>query len=516
MTPLHNKRPAATIMVQGTASHVGKSALAAALCRILAQDGYRVAPFKSWNMALNSYVTADGGEIGRAQGEQAEAAGIEATVDMNPILVKPKGPGQAQVIVRGRAHGDVGYEQRSRQDYVDFCLEIIGQSLATLREDYEIIVLEGAGSPAEINLMEQDVANMKAAALADAPVLLVSDIDRGGALAAAVGTMLLLPAQDAKRVAGFIFNKFRGDRSILEPGLAVVEERTGVPVLGVVPYLEQPGLAEEDGVALEREQAGPQANDAGRLRICAVRLPHISNFTDFDELAKEEDVSFLYADTPAALIGADAVILPGTKNSMRDLAFLRESGLAAAIVELKSRGASVVGVCGGYQMLGRTLADPDGSEAGGQAAVLPGLGLLETETRFYAEKKVTRAVAVSCLPFAQGEPVEGYEIHMGQSERAAGCAPAFLLDGQLPEGARSADGAVWGTYLHGVFDRPLFRRSWLNQLRARRGWQPLGAAAVQDRAARFDGLASTVREALDMEAVYRLLGLPGPRKEGGL
>lgn len=505
---------AVAIMIQGTASHVGKSAMVAALCRIFARDGYRVAPFKSWNMALNSYVTADGGEIGRAQGEQAEAAGIEATVHMNPILVKPKGPGQAQVIVRGRVHGDVGYDERSKKEYIDFSLGIIRESLEILKRDYEIVVLEGAGSPAEINLMDQDVANMKATALAGAPVLLVSDVDRGGALAASVGTMLLLPPADRERVAGFIFNKFRGDKNILAPGLALLEERTGVPVLGVVPYLELSNLAEEDGVALER--GTPQrARSEAKLRVCVIRLPHISNFTDFDALAAEDDVDLCFTEDPGILQGADAVILPGTKNSVRDLQFLDDTGLAEAVTRFAARKSPVVGICGGFQMLGEELADPEGSESGGRPSVRRGIGLLQTETRFFPEKKVTRVEGKALLPFAAGERVAGYEIHMGQTRLRPGCSPAFSLDGVAADGAVSLCGTVWGTYMHGVFDSPGFRRAWLNQLRQRRGWQPLGALAEQDRSKRFDLLADTVAGALDMKAVYSLLGLSGPRKGGG-
>ncbi|EEG78269.1 cobyric acid synthase [Dethiobacter alkaliphilus] len=508
---MQRKAKAKTIMIQGSASHVGKSALATALCRIFAQDGYRVAPFKSWNMALNSYVTCDGGEIGRAQGEQAEAAGIEATVDMNPILVKPKGQGQAQIIVRGRPHGDVSYAARSQEDYIRFSLQVIARSLDTLRDEYDIIVLEGAGSPAEINLADQDVANMKAAKLAEAPVLLVNDIDRGGALAAAVGTMLLLPQEDQQRIAGFIFNKFRGDKAVLEPGLKVVEERTGRPVLGVVPHI-QTNLAEEDGVALERSAYCGESQ--GKLQICVVRLPHISNFTDFDALAAEEDVELIYVDEPEKLSGADAVILPGTKNSMRDLQFLRQHGLDSAILAACEQKIPVVGICGGYQMLGEKLWDPHGGESGSGAAEATGLGLLAVTTRFYPEKKVVRAEGESRLSFALGEKVSGYEIHMGQSEREPGCSAAFTLSGEGGnDGAVSACGRIWGTYLHGVFDRPGFRRAWLNRLRQSRGWQELGTEALDHRESSFDKLAAEVRRALDMDAIYQLLELPGKKKE---
>jgi len=505
----NEEKLAATIMVQGTASHVGKSALVAALCRIFVQDGYRVAPFKSWNMALNSYVTADGGEIGRAQGEQAEAAGIEASVHLNPILVKPKGPGQAEVIIRGKHHGNVNYETRSQAEYLNFSMQIIGESLDLLRHKFEIIVLEGAGSPAEINLQHQDVANMKAAHLATAPVLLVCDIDRGGALAAAVGTMLLLPEEDRKRVAGFIFNKFRGDRTILEPGLKIVQEKTGVPVLGVVPYLTQTGLSEEDGVALDGSLSIGE-HEPDRLRICVVLLPYIANFTDFDALAREKDVFLFYASAPEELIGADAVILPGTKNSIHAMHFLQESGLAISIKELTASGVPIVGICGGYQLLGQSLADLTGGEGGGQPVLVSGLGLLPTETRFYPQKRVRRVSATACIPFAATEKVEGYEIHLGQTERAFGCVPAFLLENGTEDGAVSSDGLVWGTYLHGIFECPGFRRSWLNTLRAKRHWPLLAASTPEDKGARFDILADAVRSSLDMSAVYRLLSLPGP------
>lgn len=515
MVAKNERKLAATIMLQGTASHVGKSALVAGLCRIFMQDGYRVAPFKSWNMALNSYVTADGGEIGRAQGEQAEAAGIEASVHLNPILVKPKGPGQAEVIIRGHHYRNVDYETRSQEAYLNFSLQIIGESLALLRRDFEIIVLEGAGSPAEINLQHQDVANMKAASLASAPVLLVCDLDRGGALAAAVGTMLLLPEEDRKKVAGFIFNKFRGEFAILEPALKIVQEKTGVPVLGVVPYLAQTGLGEEDGVALDCSYANVE-HGADQLRICAIRLPYIANFTDFDALAREKDVSLFYASTPEELVGADAVILPGTKNSIAAMRFLLESGLALGIKELAGCGVPVVGICGGYQLLGQSLADLTGGEGGGAPLLLSGLGLLPTETIFYPQKRVRRTNATACLPFAVTEEVDGYEIHMGQTERAFGCAPAFLLENDTEEGAVSADGTVWGTYLHGLFERPAFRRSWLNTLRARRHWPLLAATAPEDKGSRFDLLADAVRSSLDMSAVYGLLSLPGPRKGGKL
>jgi adenosylcobyric acid synthase len=335
-------------------------------------------------------------------------------------------------------------------------------------------------------------------------------VDRGGALAASVGTMLLLPPEDRARVAGFVFNKFRGDMSILQPGLAVVTERTGVPVLGVIPYQEGLRLAEEDGVALEQAKAG--VRDGRLLQIRVVALPHISNFTDFDVFSGEEDVSLTYVTSVSELDGVDAVILPGTKNSMRDLAYLRERGLDRAMQNLVKGGTTVVGICGGYQLMGRTLEDPEGEESGGAATVQQGLDLLAVSTRFYPQKEVTRTAGTSLLPFAEGEPVSGYEIHMGQTRADSGIPAVIARQDGGTDGAVSACGNAWGTYLHGVFDAPGFRRAWLNVLRERRGWQPLGTAALQDRYTRFDQLADTVRAALDMDAVYRLTGLSGPKR----
>ncbi|NLM46567.1 MAG: cobyric acid synthase [Firmicutes bacterium] len=503
-------RRAAAIMVQGTASHVGKSTLAAALCRIFARHGYSVAPFKGWNMALNSYVTADGGEIGRAQGEQAEACGIEATVHMNPILIKPSAPGKSHIIVRGRVFAERGYAPDA-PDETAYMLQVIGESLALLRREYEILVLEGAGSPAELNLMERDVANMKTAALAEAPVLLVGDMERGGALAACAGTVSLLPVEDRVRVAGFILNKFGGDPARLQPAVAALEAHTGLPVLGVIPHLSATGVAEEDGAVLESTPRAAAAD--GKLQICVLRLPHISNFTDFDPLQAEKDVALLFSTAAEDVAAADAVILPGTRNSMYDLLFLQKLGLDSMIRRLAAAGVPIAGICGGFQILGEMLSDPEGRELGGRGAELRGLGLLPVRTHFLPEKKVGRTVAESRLPFAPNVKVRGYEIHRGQSERKAGCRPAFLLQDGREDGAVAAGGLIWGTYLHGFFDSPAFRRAWLNMLRRRRGWQPLGEAAEAERSRRFDCLADAVEAALDLQAIYDLLGLDGPRKE---
>ncbi|MBX6396525.1 MAG: cobyric acid synthase, partial [Alicyclobacillaceae bacterium] len=403
-------------------SNVGKSWLCTGFCRVFAQDGWRVAPFKSQNMALNSYVTADGGEIGRAQGIQAEAARVEATVDMNPILLKPKGEMTAQLIVRGRPLADVSAgEYRDR--YVSEVFEIVRDSLDRLRREADVVVIEGAGSPAEINLKDRDIANMRVAALAEAPVLLVGDIDRGGVFASLVGTLALLDEEERSRVKGFLINKFRGDRSLLEPGLRWLEERTGVPVLGVIPWAEVE-IDGEDSLALRMTERD------GEVEIVAVRLPHLSNFTDFDPLRLEPDVRFRWVKHVEELGEPDVVLLPGTKNSMHDLAWLHKSGLAKAIAALADRGRWVVGICGGYQMLGKRLSDPSGLEGDGSPE-LPGLGLLPTETVFVPGKRTVRVTGKvvadeEALADVRGVEVAGYEIHMGRTWWRGGKGAPFL------------------------------------------------------------------------------------------
>ncbi|ATY84149.1 cobyric acid synthase CobQ [Kyrpidia spormannii] len=513
--------PARCIMLQGTASNVGKSWLATGFCRVLAQDGWRVAPFKSQNMALNSYVTMDGGEIGRAQGVQAEAAGVIATVDMNPILLKPCGPASAQVILRGKPLTDAGAREY-RERLIPELLGAVKESLDRLRQEAEVVVIEGAGSPAEINLKDRDIANMRIAALADAPVLLVGDIDRGGVFASFVGTLELLNPEERRRVKGFLINKFRGDPSLLEPGLKWLEARTGVPVIGVVPWEDLP-IDGEDSLAL------PGGFGEGPLEIVAIRLPHLSNYTDLDPLRLEPDVRIRWVERPEALGDPDAVILPGTKNSIGDLVWLRDRGLAAAIGDFAARGGRVVGLCGGYQMLGIRLTDPEGIEGGRPGEEVPGLGLLPAETAFFPTKRVLRragrVAAEELGPDLQGVPVEGYEIHMG---RTSWCEePRSLLwlesaggEAGYPEGAVSRDGKVWGTYVHGIFDSWAFRRRWLDGLRREKGLPPLEGQvrdmyAVREEA--FDRLAALLRQHVDWERVYRFLALepPGaPRRRG--
>jgi adenosylcobyric acid synthase len=492
-------------MVQGTASGVGKSLLAAALCRIFARAGYRVAPFKAQNMSLNAAVTADGGEIGRAQAVQAAAAGIEPTVDMNPVLLKPETDDHSQVIVRGRAVARLdwyGYTALAPRLWPE-----IVASLERLRAGHDLVVIEGAGSPAEINL-PADIANMRVAALAEAPVLLVGDIDRGGVFAALIGTLALLSAEDRARVAGLVVNRFRGDASVLRPGLEQLRARTGVPVLGVVPHLGVAPLPEEDSLGLE--SLARDVADA-RVVVAVPRLPHMANFDDLEPLAAEPGVALHLVVRPEAIDGADIVILPGSKTTVADLAWLRERGLDTAIARAAVDGRIVVGVCGGYQMLGERLDDPDHVES--DVGAVAGLGLLSIVTTF-APEKITRRVHGSVLPggplgAAAGEVIDGYEIHCGHTTVLSG-APVLALvqEGQVErvDGARA--GSVVGTYVHGCFASGALRRALLTVAAARRGvaadprW---GTDAPGDR---YDWLATRVAAALDLDALGRLARRP--------
>jgi adenosylcobyric acid synthase len=500
-------------MIQGTASHVGKSILVTALCRIFKQDGYRVAPFKAQNMALNAYVTSDGGEIGRAQGIQSEASGVAATVDMNPVLLKPKRDTVAQVIVHGRRVGDFSARDY-RENYLEKAWKAVTESFARLAAEYEIIVIEGAGSPAEVNLRERDIANMRAAALADAPVILVADIDRGGVFAQLVGTTQLLPPDEAARIRGFVINKFRGDSSILEPGLRFLEENTGRPVLGVLPYLPDLGVAAEDSVSLNDGVVRPSTHvrECWALDIAVVRLPRIANFDDFDPLLLEPDVSLRFVTHPALLGIPDLVILPGTKNTVADLHWLYATGWADVICRRVGCGTPVLGVCGGYQMLGKEIRDPEGCED--EAGAFSGLGLLDAATVFLPEKVTARSHGVvtgaGMLAELKDEKVNGYEIHAGETVLGSKAEPVFVLKqshGETAEG--SIRGAVFGTYLHGLFEADGFRRGFLNLLRKRRGLAPedFGVSFIRCKETSFDRVAATVREHLRLDEVYSWLNL---------
>lgn len=501
---------ARTIMFQGTSSHVGKSVLVAALGRLLYRDGYRVAPFKAQNMALNAFVTADGGEIGWAQAMQAQACGLAPRVEMNPILLKPTGPASSQVIVKGRPAGTLTASAYHRRDNLSFW-PAVEECWQRLSQEYEIVVIEGAGSPAEVNLADRDIANMRTARMAGAPVILVADIDRGGALASLVGTLELLPPEDAARVCGFILNKFRGDKELLQPALAFLEERTGRPVLGVVPYLEDIGLPEEDSVSLEQTTKRSSGRSCD-LHIAVIGLPRISNFTDFQSLAEEEEVDLYYARNPSELGSPDAIILPGSKNTLEDLAWLRATGMAAFIVRRYREGTPVVGICGGYQMLGQVLRDPARVESTAGAA--EGLKLLPVETVFQEQKttrQVTGVIIAGGMFFQEirGSQVQGYEIHHGNTRPLDGCQPVFWLN-ETREGAISRDGLCWGTYLHGLFDNDDFRRHFLNVLRQRRGLAPKAGPTMSATARReqaFDRWAWWIRDSVDVERIYHLLGI---------
>ena len=493
---------ASCIMVQGTMSGAGKSLLCAALCRIFAQDGYRTAPFKSQNMALNSFVTRDGLEMGRAQVVQAQAAGIEPDVRMNPILLKPSSDVGSQVIVNGEVRG-----QMPAAAYFKMKKSLIPDILAaynSLAEAVDIIVIEGAGSPAEINLKADDIVNMGLAKLVDAPVLLAGDIDRGGVFAQLYGTVELLEPDERARIKGLIINKFRGDVEILRPGLAMLEEKTHLPVLGVVPYLKV-DIEDEDSLS-ERLETGKTVKP---LDIAILRLPHISNFTDFMPLEQHPLLGVRYVQNAHTLGTPDLVILPGTKNTVDDLLWLRQSGLEPALLRLAAGGTPVLGVCGGYQMLGQTLADPDGTESG-RAQTLRGLGLLPTRTTFTAQKRRAQVTAeATAAPFA-GAALTGYEIHTGRTE-VEGRPFCTQADG-TPEGC--VQDRVFGTYLHGLFDTGELTEKLVAALCARKGISPTTAALMpmeQYRQQQFDLLAEGVRKALDMDALYAAMGLA--RKE---
>lgn len=495
---------AKVIMVQGTTSHAGKSVLAAALCRIFARRGLRVAPFKAQNMALNSYVTPDGGEIGRAQAYQAAAAGIEPHVDMNPVLLKPNSMTGSQVIVLGRPLRNMSV--REYHAFQPTVWPTVTEALDRLCAQYDLVVIEGAGSPAEINLHDRDIVNMKVALYANCPVLLVGDIDRGGVFASLVGTTELVTEEECALIKAFVINKFRGDASLLDSGIDFLQQRTGIPTLGVIPYLKDWRGDEEDSLGVEDRR---RVKKDAPLTVTVVRLPFISNFTDFDALADEEDVAVRYATTPAELAGADAFILPGTKSTTDDLRWLRESGMATALLAQVAAGTPLIGICGGYQMLGRRILDPLGVESA--QAEIAGLGLLDIDTTFDSEKRTVRASG-QLTGIALGEagtPVSGYEIHMGQSTRASGVPPLVTLTDatgvDIHDGAASPDGQVCGSYLHGIFDHPVLRRGWLNRLRAGKGLPAL--PVVDDTQSDLDRLADHVSAYLDMERLEEIIGI---------
>jgi len=502
---------AKNIMIQGTMSNAGKSLLVAGLCRIFRQDGFATTPFKSQNMALNSFITEEGLEMGRAQVVQAEAAGVSPSVFMNPILLKPTNDMGSQVIVNGEVIGNM-----NARDYFTYKKELVPDILKAyqqLERQFERIVIEGAGSPAEINLKQDDIVNMGLAKLVDAPVLLVGDIDRGGVFAQLAGTVMLLEPKERARIQGMIINKFRGDQSILDPGVEMIQEITGIPVVGVVPYM-QVDIEEEDSLTGRFAAENP----AGLIDIAVIRLPRISNFTDFAVFEQMEQINLHYVTSAGQLGQPDMILLPGTKNTISDLKWLRQNGLEAAIYRAKERGSVVFGICGGYQMLGMHISDPEQVEEGGQ---LRGMGLLPVNTTLTREK--TRSQVQGCLgkltgvlECLSGIPFAGYEIHMGRTEldEVQGAAVAeiqqqtYRMDGCCKEN-------VYGTYIHGIFDEEGIVKAMLASLAERKGIT-LGNLTQMTRKeykeTQYNLLADTLRRHLDMEKIYQIMEKAGKQE----
>ena len=507
-------------MLQGTGSNVGKSALVAGLCRIYWRRGLKVAPFKAQNMALNSFITPQGDEIGRAQAVQAEACGLEPHVDMNPVLIKPNSDVGAQVIVHGKPVANMSAVVY--HDYKETAWQAVLSSLKRLREEYELVIIEGAGSPAEINLRDKDIVNMGLATRVKAPVLLIGDIDKGGVFASLVGTLELLEVDERELIKGFIVNKFRGDVSLLEPGLEMITARCGVPFVGVVPWFgKEIYLPEEDGVALESgAQKGLCEADSAAdatLAIAVIRLPHISNFTDFDPLLHEPHVRLDYLEPQSPLAGYHLIILPGSKNTLADLAFLQEVDLPRRLKAFSEAGGAVVGICGGFQMLGRSLRDPGMIESG--CGEIEGLGLLPVITEMAPEKITVQCRArVVASDFGRDLEVQGYEIHQGRTF-LQGTAESLLqvtqTDGlQYDDGFIVDHGRVWGSYMHGIFDDDSFRTAYLNWLREAlaSGWQSAkvevpGKPYKQRKEDGLNALAELLLRSLDMKIIDQLVGL---------
>ena len=488
------------IMIVGTTSHAGKSLLTAAICRILSRRGWRVAPFKGQNMALNAYVTANGGEIGYAQAVQAWAANVTPTVEMNPILLKPQGDMTSQVIIKGKAVGKVNAADYYEQ-YFEIGWRAIEESLQHLGTEFDLIVCEGAGSPAEINLKHRDLTNMRVAKHLNASTLLVVDIDRGGAFAHVVGTLELLDPEERALIRGVVINKFRGQRSILQPGIKWLEERTGIPVIGVIPWIDQVFPAEDSLDLLERRHYKSHSD----LNVAVIRLPRISNFTDFDPLESETSVTVKYLSPKQDLGHPDAVIIPGSKTTIADLLVLQKSGMAEAIQNYAAAGGTVLGICGGFQMMGQMVADPEGIE--GEAGRYKGLGLLPIRTVITGHKVARQREVTSNFPQV-GLPVVGYEIHQGRSRKAELQGTEVdsyqdLFDAAYL-GMVNNSQLVWGMYLHGVFDNGPWRRAWLNRLRQQRGLKslPTGVSNYREqREAMLDSLATTVKAHLDLTPI---------------
>lgn len=496
------------IMVQGTSSHVGKSIVATALCRIFLQDGKKVVPFKAQNMALNSYVTAEGLEMGRAQVAQAEAAGLLPMVDMNPVLLKPTGNSCSQVIINGRPVGNMS-AAAYHQGYSLKAFDAVKAALKRLDTAFDVVVIEGAGSPAEVNLKANDIVNMRVAKAVKAPVLLVADIDRGGSLAAIVGTLELLEPDERDLVKGLIINKFRGDVSLFTPAVDFLEKKTGKPVLGILPYLDDLGIDEEDSVSLADKQ---HHQGQGGIEIAVIQVPKISNFTDFDSLDRDEQVHVYYVQDRRELGNPDCIILPGSKNTTEDMVWLGQSGLAEQIRQANDQGVPVVGICGGYQMLGQQILDPMQTES--TLGQCDGLGLLPLVTTFAPEKRTSQVTgACENLPFMGRNltvpAVTGYEIHMGQTicDDDAMVHPLHVAGTAVTISTARPDGLVWGTYMHGIFDNDAFRHAFIDALGARKGIHVTAdMISFKDAKERsYDRLADMVRHHLDMPKLRQIM-----------
>jgi adenosylcobyric acid synthase len=492
------------VMIQGTASDVGKSLIVTALCRMFANDGVKVVPFKSQNMSNNSYVTKDGKEIGRAQGIQAEAAKIEATVWMNPILLKPRSNQDSEIVYLGKSLKTLsgrGY----RDTFYEKGLEVINNSLEQLSSEYELVVIEGAGSPVEINLKDRELVNMKVAELADVPVILVADIDRGGVFASIVGTLELLEVKERQRVAGIIINKFRGDISLFEDGIHWLEKKTGIPVLGVLPYVEEHMIDGEDSLSLSNQFSNKKN---GNLDIAVIHLPFVSNYSDLEPFLYEEDVSIRWVKHASEFGNPDAVIIPGTKSTINDLKTLRERQLDILIQKHIEHGGYVAGICGGYQILGEEIIDETGSDTGIVNKYVAGLGWIPGRTIFYDEKETVRAAGVyhENTGLNTNGKLEGYEIHLGKTVlHQQGCSFLALENGK-EEGYYGKNGQIIGTYLHHLFHNDEWRNQWLNMIRKSKGLQSIETIYISEyKDKRYDEIAGQMRTHLNFEQLNDII-----------
>ncbi len=514
---------AKAIMVQGTGSDVGKSILVCALCRILRQEGLNVAPFKAQNMSNNSYVTVGGGEMGRAQVAQAEAAGLFPLVEMNPILLKPTGNNGSQIITMGKPIGHMtANEYYGNKEKM---LDIAKEAYSALSEQHDIIIIEGAGSPAEVNIKDNDIVNMKIAEIADAPVILVTDIERGGSFAWIVGTLELLNSDERKRVCGIIINKFRGDMGILEPGIEMLEERIGKPVLGVLPYFTDINIDNEDSVCLDTGNKKLDNKNykpyESQIDIVVIKLPRISNFTDFDILKRENNISVRFVDNARSIGKPDLIIIPGSKNTIGDLTFIKENGIADSIKDLAKSGTMIIGICGGYQMLGKEIRDSENAES--KITQIRGLGLIDAKTTFMLQKNTYQIKArlhsdlasrSDLNNFNTRSELTGYEIHMGETELLNGTLPFLKIiersDKEVcaDDGAISNDGNVIGTYVHGIFDNDGFRLELINCLRRKKCLTPIRPEDLSkvDKERQYDKLADLFRKNIKMDLIFEQIG----------